>query len=160
VLELRWGRSGGRGIPADGLTARLDARGEEGREGERERLWLGFIWRRSAVEREREVNSRRQTHNADRAVMTISGGGERLGRHHGSMARRGEASAGRGSGGAGTGAARGPVRVAWAASARYMAGEAVAGRWAEGKSEQSRAEGLEVDERTNSQFSKNIGTPL
>jgi hypothetical protein len=58
VLELRCGRSGQRGIPADGLTTRLDARGEEGREGERERLQSGFIGRRSAVEREREVHSR------------------------------------------------------------------------------------------------------
>jgi hypothetical protein len=108
VLELRWGRSGRRGIPADGLTAWLDARGE----GERERLRSGFIGRRSAVEREREVHDRPQTHNAGRAATTISGGGERLGRRQGSVARRGEASAGRGSGGAGTGAARGTVRAA------------------------------------------------
>jgi hypothetical protein len=52
------GKQKRRGIPADGLTAQLDARGEEGREGERERLRLGFIGRRSAVEREREVHSR------------------------------------------------------------------------------------------------------
>jgi hypothetical protein len=47
-----------------------------------------------------------------------------------------------------------------AAGAWHMAGEAAAGRQAEGKSEQSRAEGLKVDERTDSQFSKNTGTPL
>jgi hypothetical protein len=112
VLELRWGRSGRRGIPADGLTARLDAHGEEGREGERERLRSGFIGRRSAVEREREVHGRPQTDNADRAATTISGGGERLGRRQGSMARRGEANTVRGSGSEGTGAPRGTVRAA------------------------------------------------
>jgi hypothetical protein len=79
VLELRWGRSGWRGIPADVLTARLDARGEEGREGERERLRSGFIGRRSAVEREGEVHGQPQTHNAGRAATMISGGGERHG---------------------------------------------------------------------------------
>jgi hypothetical protein len=47
-----------------------------------------------------------------------------------------------------------------AAGARHMADEAAAGRRAEGKSEQSRAKGLKVDERTDSQFSKNTGTPL
>jgi hypothetical protein len=80
VLELRWGRSGRRGIPADGLTDRLDARGEEGREGEQQRPRSGFIGRRSAVEKEREVHDRPQTHNAGRAATMISGGGERLGR--------------------------------------------------------------------------------
>jgi hypothetical protein len=109
VLELRWGRSGRRGILADGLTARLDTRGEEGREGEQERLRSGFIGRRSAVEKEREVHGRPQTHNTGRDATTISGGRERLGRQQGSVARPGEASAGQGSGGAGTGAARGTV---------------------------------------------------
>jgi hypothetical protein len=46
------------------------------------------------------------------------------------------------------------------AGAQHMAGKAATGRRAEGKSEQSRAEGLKVDERTDSQFSKNTGTTL
>jgi hypothetical protein len=66
-------------FPADGSAARLDARGEEEREGKRERLRSGFIGRRSAVEREGEVHSRPQTNDTGRASMMISGGGERLG---------------------------------------------------------------------------------
>jgi hypothetical protein len=45
-----------------------------------------------------------------------------------------------------------------AAGARHMADEAAAGRRAEGKSEQSRGAGGRP--RTDSQFSKNTGTPL
>jgi hypothetical protein len=41
-------------------VARLDVRGEEEREGRRERLRSGFIGRRSAVEREGEVHGQRR----------------------------------------------------------------------------------------------------
>jgi hypothetical protein len=44
-------------FPADGSAARLDARGEEEREGKRERLRSGFIGRSSAIEREGEVHA-------------------------------------------------------------------------------------------------------
>jgi hypothetical protein len=57
------------------LAARLDVRGEEEREGRRERLRSSFIGRRSAVEREGEVHGRPQTNDAGRAATTISGGG-------------------------------------------------------------------------------------
>jgi hypothetical protein len=66
-------------FPVNGSAARLDARGEEEREGKRERLQSGFIGRSSAVEREGEVHGRPQTKDAGRAATTISGSRERLG---------------------------------------------------------------------------------
>jgi hypothetical protein len=131
----------------DGLAARLDARGEDEREGKRERLRSGFIGRRSAVEREGEVHGRPQTNDAGRAATTISGDRERLGQMAG---QRGKA--GRGQRSLGKRRHR-----HWCSAHGWRSGGGASGRE---KSEQSRAEGLEVDERTDSKFSKNTGTPL
>jgi hypothetical protein len=145
---------------ADGLAARLDARGEEEREGKRERLRSGFIGRCSVVERKGEVHAgtdqrrrsgcdddkrRRRAARADgRAAWQ---GGER-------PARVGEAAAWT----LGRHVARFRAAQGGRCSAHgWRSGGGASGRE---KSEQSRAEGLKVDEGTDSQFSKNAGTPL
>jgi hypothetical protein len=83
----------------------------------------------------------------------------RLGRRRRDMERQEQASAGRGSGGAGIGAACGTVRAARGGRCSAHGGEAAAARRAEGN--QSRAEQRAGGRRrTDSEFSKNIGTPL
>jgi hypothetical protein len=126
-------------FPANGSAARLDARGEEEREGKRERLRSGFIGRRSAVEREGEVHGRPQTNDAGRAATTISGGGERLGQMAGQRGKagRGQRSSGKRRRGHWGGTWHGLERRR-AAGARHMASEAAAGRRAERN--QNRAE--------------------
>jgi hypothetical protein len=126
-------------FPANGSAARLDARGEEEREGKRERLRSGFIGRSSVVEREGEVHARPQTNDAGRAATTISGSGERLEQMAGQcgMAGRGQRSSGKRRHGHRGGTWHG---LEWrgAAGAQHMAGEAAAGCRAERN--QNRAE--------------------